>query len=41
MEKDDLILCSVMMVEKERWGMKMGPNMEDTSGYVKFGVQLD
>jgi len=23
-ERDDLTLCSAMMVEKERWGMKMG-----------------
>jgi hypothetical protein len=29
-----------MMVEKERWGMKMGMNMDDTSGYEKSGVQL-
>jgi hypothetical protein len=29
-----------MMVEKERWGMKMGKNMEDTSRYEKSGVLL-
>ena len=28
------------MVEKERWGMKIGTNMEDTSGYEKSGVRL-
>jgi hypothetical protein len=39
-ERDDLTLCSAMMVEKERWGMKMGTNMEDTSGYEKSGVHL-
>jgi len=37
-ERDNITLCSVMMVEKERWGMKMGTNMEDTSGYKKSGV---
>jgi hypothetical protein len=29
-----------MMVEKERWGMKKGMDMEDTSGYEKSGVRL-
>jgi hypothetical protein len=29
-----------MMVEKEKWGMKMGTKMEDTSGYEKSGVRL-
>jgi hypothetical protein len=38
-ERDNLTLCSAMMVEKERWGMKMGTNMEDTSGYEKSGVR--
>jgi len=38
--RDDLTLCSVMVVEKERSGMKMGTNMEDTSRYEKPGVQL-
>jgi len=23
-ERDDLTLCSAIMVEKERWGIKMG-----------------
>ena len=40
MERDDVTLCSVMRVKKERWGMKMGMNMEDTSGYEQSGVQL-
>jgi len=39
-ERDDLTLCSVMMVEKEREGIKMGTNMEDTSRYEQSGVQL-
>jgi len=39
-ERDDLTLCSVMMVEKERRGMKMGTNMEDMSGCEKLVVQL-
>jgi len=39
-ERDDLTLCSAMMIEKERWGMQMGMNMEDTSGYEKSGVRL-
>jgi hypothetical protein len=29
-----------MMVEKERWGMMMGTNMEDTSGHEKSGLQV-
>jgi hypothetical protein len=29
-----------MMVEKKRWGMKKGTNMEETSGYEKSGVRL-
>jgi hypothetical protein len=29
-----------MMIEKERWGMKMGINMENMSGYEKSGVRL-
>jgi hypothetical protein len=36
-ERDDLTLCSAMMVEKERWGMKMRTNM---AGYEKSGDQL-
>jgi len=39
-ERDDLTLCFAMMVEKERWGMKMGTNMEVTSKYEKPGVRL-
>jgi len=39
-ERDDLTLCSAMMVEKERWGMKMETNMEDTSRYKTWGVRL-
>jgi len=39
-DRDDLTLCSGMMVEKERWGMMKGTNMEDTSGYEKSGVRL-
>jgi len=39
-ERDDWTLCSVMMVEKEREGIKMGTNMEDTSRYEQSGVQL-
>ena len=29
-----------MMVEKERWGMNMGTNKEDTSGHEKSEVRL-
>jgi len=39
-ERDDLTLYSMMMVEKERLGMKMGTNMKDTSRYEKSGVRL-
>jgi hypothetical protein len=28
------------MVEKKRWGIMMGTNMEYTSGYEKSGVRL-
>jgi hypothetical protein len=39
-ERNDLTLCSVMRIEKGRWGMKMGTNVEDKSGYEKLGVRV-
>jgi len=39
-ERDDLTLCSAMMVEKERWGMKMETDKEDTSRYEQSGVRI-
>jgi len=43
-ERDDLTLCSAMMVElwmrKREMGDEDGNDMEDTSGYDKSGVRL-
>jgi len=44
MERDDLTLCSAMMLElwtrKREKGDEDENDMEDTSGYEKSGVQL-